>query len=400
MARRRARFSPTAREALLGVSAISVLLAVGTAGYMAIEGWTAMDALYMTFITLATIGFGETHPLSTTGRLFTMAISTVGIGTFAYIAARLVQLVLTTQRFRERLMQRRIDQLENHYVICGYGRLGQRLTRDLLAAGREVVVIDRRSDRVEALNEAGVLYVQGEAEEEETLRSAGLARAAGLVLVLPQDAANVFVALTAREIRPREGLRGLLIVARTNEQASIPKLLRAGADKVISPIEIGADRMAQTILRPNVDRFMEQVLGVGALDFNMEEARIERTSFLDGRSLAEIDFRRRFDTIVVGILKGTTGQWRFNPDAALPLRAGDTLVVLGPPRMIHRLREEGCAAGTATSDFFRTGPPGGPSGTRALDVLPEEPRPEDLSPADLPPDVLGDGHKPSMPPVL
>lgn len=330
-----------AHEILLGLGAVTVLIGVGTVGYMLIEGWSAMDALYMAFISLSTIGFQEVQPLSIPGRWFTMAYASVGIGTFAFIATRAVQLLVTNEAIRQRAMQRRIDRLSDHYIIAGYGRLGQRIARDLTAAGRAVVVIDRRDDRAAQLEEAGYAYVQDEAEEESTLRAAGLERAAGLVLVLPQDASNVFVALTAREIM--DGL-DLFIVARTNEQTSINKLLRAGADKVISPLEIGADRIAQTILRPRVDRFMEQVLGVDALDFDLEEVTIEAGSLLDGRSLAEVDFRRHFDAVVVGVLRSETGGWRFNPDAKLALAAGDALIVLATAEQIRKIRVEGAAA--------------------------------------------------------
>lgn len=220
--------------------------------------------------------------------------------------------------------------------MAGYGRLGQRIVRDLTAAGREIVVIDRRDARVVQLDLEGHPYVQGDAEEE-TLRAAGLERAMGLVLVLPVDAANVFVALTAREIRGDD----LFLVARTNEQTSIHKLLRAGGHKVISPLEIGADRIAQTILRPRADRFMEQVLGVDSLDFDLEEVVVKVGSLLDGRSLLEIDFRRRFNAIVVAVLQGEGGAWKFNPDAHLPLRAGDTLIVLGSLDQIQHIRSEG-----------------------------------------------------------
>ena len=335
---RGAPLSGGSRELILGGVALGVLLALGTLGYMALEGWSVMDALYMTFITLTTIGFGEVQPLHPVGKLFTIALATVGIGTFATIATRAVQYVVTNSTFRERVMQRRIDALTGHYVVCGYGRLGQRITRDLQQANLDVVVVDRRDDRAEQLTEAGILFVQDEAQEEETLRTAGLLRAAGLVLVLPNDADNVFVALSAREMRPDDGL---FIVARTNEHASIRKFLRAGADKVISPLDVGADRIAQTILRPQVDRFMDQVLGVNALDFDLEEARIEAGSDLEGKSLADVDFRRRFNAIVVAVFNASDAQWLFNPDALVPLRAGDTLIVLGSPEAVRTIRAQG-----------------------------------------------------------
>ena len=329
------------RELLYGAAAVGVLLAVGTAGYTVIEGWEPVDALYMTFITLSTIGFAEVEPLGVAGKLFTMALALVGIGTFATIATRAVQILVTSDALRQRAMQRRLDALSGHYVIAGYGRLGQRIARDLRAAGRSVVVIDLSDDRAAQLRQEGLAFVQDNAEEEEALRQAGIERAAGLVLVLPQDAANVFVALTAREVT--QG-RELFIVARTNEETSINKLRRAGADKVISPLEIGADRIAQTILRPRVDRFMEKVLGVGSLDLDLEEVQVQSGSLLDGRSLVEVDFRQRFQAIVVGVLQSATGEWRFNPDARLPLAAGDTLIVMASAEQIQKIRAEGALA--------------------------------------------------------
>ncbi len=329
------------REVVLGAVALVVLLTVGAGGYALIEGWGPVDAVYMTAITLTTIGFGEVRPLSDAGKAFTVVLAFVGIGTFATIASRAVQILVTSATLRQRAMQRRIDKLQGHFIVAGYGRLGQRIVRDLRAAGRAVVVIDQRDDRAAQLDEAGIPFVQDNAEEEETLRQSGIERAAGLVLVLPQDAANVFVALTAREVM--QG-RELFIVARTNEQTSLNKLRRAGADKVISPLEIGADRIAQTILRPRVDRFMEKVLGVGSLDFDLEEVMIESGSLLDGRSLVEVDFRRRFQAIVVGVLQAETGEWRFNPDARLPLAAGDALIVLATPAQLNTIRAEGALA--------------------------------------------------------
>ena len=336
----RPRFS-VQRELAYGGLALAVLLSVGTAGYVVLEGWTPMDAFYMTFITLTTIGFSEVRPLDPAGKLFTVALAFVGIGTFATIASRAVQILVTSATLRQRAMQRRIDKLQGHFVVAGYGRLGQRIVRDLRTAGRDVVVVDQRDDRAAQLDDDGVPFVQDNAEEEETLRRAGIERAAGLVLVLPQDAANVFVALTAREVTQGGDL---FIVARTNEQTSLNKLLRAGADKVISPLEIGADRIAQTILRPRVDRFMEKVLGVGSLDFDLEEVQIQTGSLLDGRSLVEVDFRQRFQAIVVGVLQAETGEWRFNPDARSPLAAGDTLIVLATVEQLQKIRREGAVA--------------------------------------------------------
>lgn len=328
------------RELAVGVLAVTALMGIGTLGYVLLEGFEPFEALYMTFITLTTIGFSEVGRLSAGGRLFTMIIATVGIGTFATLATRAVQLIVVNSNIRYRRMQRRIDALSGHYVVCGFGRIGERVASDLRDSGRDLVVIDCDDDRAEQLDREGYLYVQDNAEEESALRRAGLERAAGLILVLPQDAANVFVALSAREIRPETGTGGLFIVARTNEMSAFNKLRRAGADKVISPLEIGADRIAQTILRPRVDRFMEKVLGVGSLDFDFEEIPITEGSLMDGRSLVEVDFRQRYNAIVIGVLKAA-GDWHFNPDATRPLEAGDTLIVLGSPSRIGEMKTDG-----------------------------------------------------------
>ena len=333
---RPARLRGPARELAFGAAALAALSVVGVVGYGAIEGWTPMEGWYMTFITLTTIGFAEVRPLSPAGQVFTIALATVGIGTFATIATRTAQVVVSNPGFASRRMQRRISRLAGHHVVCGYGRLGSRIVRELLEAEREVVVIERSDTAAGELDAAGVPHVVGDAEQEDTLLAAGIERAAGLVLVLPDDAANVFVALTARQIRPERGPGGLFVVARTIERSSAPKLRHAGADTVISPLEIGADRIAQTIVRPRVERFMEQVLGVGGLGMDLEEIEIAAGSPLAGRTLAQADLRRRFDAIVVAVLRGDA--WTFNPDGAVPLDAGDTMIVLAASEHVLALR--------------------------------------------------------------
>ena len=334
---RSAQMEGPKREILVAGIALLVLVAIGTAGYVVIEEMSVLDGLYMTFITLTTIGFSEVNPLSGTGKVFTIIISIFGIGTVAFMATRTAQVLVRYQRFQERFMTRKIERLQDHYVVCGYGRLGRRIVADLADAKRAFVVIDRASDRIEQLEAANHLYVEGDAVEDDVLRAAGIERASGLILTLPEDSANVFVALTAKGLHPN-----IFTLARTNQHKNTQKLLRAGVDKVISPYEIGADRMAQVILRPYVDQFMETVLHVGALDLRMEEVRIEPGSLLDGPSLAQSDFRNRFNAVVIALLNEHTGEWRFNPSGTAPLSAGDILIVLGNSEMITRLRLEGC----------------------------------------------------------
>ncbi|WP_397547550.1 potassium channel family protein [Rhodothermus marinus] len=327
------------REILLGSLLLLFIMLGGTIGYRIIEGWTWIEAFYMTFITLTTIGFSEVRPLSEAGRLFTVFVALAGIGTVAFIATRMVQFILSSTTFRDRYLRRKLRAMHDHFIVCGYGRVGKRIVEDLLQAGRPVVVIERAEEELEELRAAHLVFVAGDAEEEETLRRAGIDRARALILALADDSANVFVTLLARELNPN-----VFILARTNDHKNMRKLLRAGANKVIAPSEVGADRMAQVVLRPHVDAFMERVLGTGALGLQMEEIRIEPGAPLAGKTLAESNFRQHYNAIVVAIVDGQTSEIRYNPGADARLQAGDILIVLGIPEAIEKLQREGCRA--------------------------------------------------------
>jgi voltage-gated potassium channel len=334
-----ASMDPSRREILVASAALVVVIAIGTVGYTLLEGWPWIDGLYMTFITLSTIGFGEVRPLSPIGRFFTIFLALTGIGIVTFVAARSAQLLLASERLRERRMMKRIEQLTDHYIVCGYGRVGQRLAEDLRTSGRSFVVVDHSEEEIQELRESDMLYVKGNAEEEETLRAAGIERAFGLILALPEDSSNVFVTLTAREMNPN-----VFILARTMDHRNRTKMLNAGANKVIAPSEVGADRMAQVILRPNVDQFMERVLHAsGALSLQIEEVEVHRGAPLAGQSLAESNFRQQFDAIVIGMIdQSEGGAMTFNPSPSDIIQEGDVLIVLGDPSMIRSLREDGC----------------------------------------------------------
>lgn len=332
-----ARMDPSRRQILLATLALLVLFAVGTGGYYLIEGWSWMDGLYMTFITLSTIGFQEIHPLSDAGRFFTLGLGITGIGLLTFVVARSAQLLLASERLRERRNMKQINKLSDHYIICGYGRVGQRLAEDLEADDRPYVVIDIAPDEIEELRKNNVLHIQGNAEEDEVLKRAGIDRARCLILTLPEDSTNVFVALTARQMNS-----DLFILARTVDYNNRTKLLHAGADKVIAPSEVGADRMAQVVLRPNVDQFMEQVLHANALSLQIEEVKVHQSAPLAGQSLAESNFRQQFDAVVIGIIDASTNTMKFNPSPSARIDAGDILIVLGDSSVIATLREKVC----------------------------------------------------------
>ena len=244
-------------------------MGIGTVGYSTIEQWTLVEGLYMTFITMTTIGFQEVHELSSFGRIFTIFIGLTGIGTVAFIATRSAQVLIVGQRLKQRQLMQTISKLSDHYILCGYGRIGMRIAEDFSRSGVPFVIIENAEAKVERLKHQQLLYIDGDAEEEEFLEAAGITKARGLILTLPEDSVNVFVTLVAREINP-----DLFILVRTNKHQNRRKLIRAGADKVVSLYEIGADRMAQVILRPAVDRFMENVLHTDALNLMMDEVTV------------------------------------------------------------------------------------------------------------------------------
>ena len=328
----------TRREILVASLLLVFLMVGGAYAYHFVEGWPWIDGFYMTFITLTTIGFTEVHTLSNAGRLVTVLIGVLGIGIATFVIARFAQLLLVSDRLQRRHMQEQIDRLENHYIICGYGRVGHRLAEDLHRAGRPFVVIDHDREEIEDEMLDEMLFIVGDAEDEEVLHQAGIERAKGVIIALPEDSSNVFVTLTARELNPE-----VYILTRTIDHQNRNKLLHAGADKVIAPSEVGADRMAQVILRPNVDEFMERVLHTGALSLQIEEVRVRPGSPLDGETLAGSTFRQQFDAIVIGIIDDETKEMKFHPGPSDKIESGDILIVIGAPEMIRRLREEGCS---------------------------------------------------------
>ena len=324
----------TIREIVVVSLFLLALVLSGTLGYMLIEGWGWLDGLYFTFITLTTIGFGEIHELSAYGRFFTILIAFLGIGAAAFIAGRSAQVLLVGRKLRERHMQKQIGRMKGHYIICGYGRVGRRIAKDLLRAGETFAVIDRAEAAIGSLRKAGIPFIEGDAEDEETLRAAGLGAAKGLIIATPEDSTNVFVSLSARQAR-----QDLFILARANSWNMEKKLLHAGASKAIAPDEIGARRMVQVILRPHVDRFMDEVFRAESIDRAMDEVAIREGAALVGKSLAESHFRQEFDLIVIALIQGATGKMRFNPSAREPIGAGDILIVIGHSEVIERLRE-------------------------------------------------------------
>jgi voltage-gated potassium channel len=309
-------------------------LLLATAGYMLIEGWTLGEAFYMAVIVLTTTGLKEIRQMDNYGLAWTVVILIFGAASITVAYSFITSAIVSGELRRvmgRRTLQNRINQLSGHIIVCGYGRMGRMIAADLIRRGRQVVVIDNDPAVTTRLEEEGLLYVLGDAAEEETLQRAGVMRAQGLVAVLPEDSGNVFVTLTARGCR-----EDLTIVARAEQTSAEPKLRRAGASRVICPTVIGAARVANIMIRPNVADFVE--VTARGVELEMDEYRVAADSPLKGKTLRESELRHKADVIVVAI-KGEDGKTVFNPGPDQKIEIGDTLILIGPAGLAGRLQQ-------------------------------------------------------------
>ena len=308
----------------------------GTIGYHYIEGMNFFDGLYMTFITISTIGFTEIKSLSVAGRIFTMAIFVMGIGIISYIASQTTQLLFESELFLSRAMKKKLQKLNEHYIICGYGRIGHRIAHVLSDAGLPIVIVENRDFSIDRIENDNFLYVKGNAQEEQALLEAGITHAKALICSLSSDQDNVFTTLLARDLNP-----DLYVMVRANENTNRKRILRAGADKVISPYDIGADRMANVILRPKVEQFIDKMTHHDEQDHTFDEVMVHEGAALAGNTLAGIDLRSKYNLLIIAIIP-TEGRIKFNPKSDTIIEVGDTLVTLGESKMITSFREEMC----------------------------------------------------------
>jgi voltage-gated potassium channel len=325
----------TFRKIVQWTTSLLALLFLGSLGYMWVEGWNFFDSLYMTVTTLTTVGYAEVHHLDRAGRIYNMLLILAGMGVLFYIVGSLARVVIEGELHAvlgRRKLTKHIKQLKNHYILCGFGRIGEIVARRLKDRGLSLVVIENDPALLPALEATGYYFINGDATREEVLLEAGIERAKGLIAVVSSDADNVYVVLTARSLNPN-----LYIVARGEAIGSEKKLFRAGADKVESPYEMGGQKMAQTILRPTVVTFMELAMKEG-VDWTMEEIVVSQTSPLLGVPLSESGIRQKLDLILVAI-KRADGEMLFNPSHLTRIQAGDTLIALGLRKNLDALEQ-------------------------------------------------------------
>lgn len=316
------------------VALLLLVVAGGTIGYHEIEGWSLWHGFYVTILGITTVDLPQ---FSYRGQLFTVVLLFAGVGSALYTFTLLATLVVEgglSKRLQRRKHERMLDQLKDHFIVCGYGRIGSIVSNQLQRQHVPYVVVERDPTRLQAAMDDGALAVEGDASREEVLKRVGIARARGLIAAVGTDAENVYAVLSARVLRP-----DLYIVGRAETEDATAKLRRAGADRVISPYQIGAIQMAQSALRPAVVDFMALATSSDNVELAMEEITIAASSALATQSILDANLRQRFGVIVVGIQRQDL-RMEFNPEPDTAIRAGDKLVVLGRPDSLKRLELE------------------------------------------------------------
>ncbi len=320
------------RRVVLGLLGLAAVMAAGTIGYVML-GFGLLDAVYQTVTTITTVGFREVRPLDTTGKVFTIFLILVGVGTALYTFTVALETLIDghiRDLFGRRRMHRNIGRMSDHVIVCGWGRVGQSIARYISNADQELVVVDRDPNVLVGIPHP---YVQGDVTEDEVLRAAGIERARVLVAALDTDAANLYATLSGRSLRP-----DLFIIARAHTDSSEPKLERAGANRVVNPQRIGGARMAALALQPHVAEFLDVVMHEGDLEFRLEEIPVPEGSDLAGRSLREAQIRDRTGALVLA-LRTEDGTFTTNPVPETQMCPGHILIAIGTAGQLEALEK-------------------------------------------------------------
>lgn len=316
---------------------LMIILIVGVSGYMILSGDTLLNSLYMTIITMTTVGFSEIHPLSDEEKIFTIFLILTSIFVFGYTISLFTEYIISGQLFhqlKQKKVQKKIDNLSNHTIVCGYGRNGKQAILKLENYKQAFVIIDDNADVLKELELQGMLCVKGDATLDETLIEAGVTRAKNLITALPSDADNLFVVLTARQLN-----KECKIISRASNESSYSKLKIAGADNIIMPDKLGGAHMASLVVTPDVIEFVDRLTISGETTTNLEEISVDDlpTIYLN-KTILDLDLRNKTGCTVIGF-KGLDNDYIINPEANSKLVAGSNLIVLGRPEQITKLRK-------------------------------------------------------------
>lgn len=328
------------KKIIVSTILLAIILLFGTCGYMAIEGAAFLDAMYMTVITITTVGFSEAIPLHPVGKIFTMVLIIIGAGFMLYLFSEITEAMVEgglRRIYGRNSMEKKVASLKNHYIVCGFGRIGRVICKILQENNRSFVVIEKDPVELQKISDLGYLSLEGEASADDVLLRGGINQAQGLIAVVTSDADNVYIALTARGLNPN-----LFIMARSSgEEGAETKLLRAGANKVISPYYIGACRMAQQVVRPTVIDFIDLAVNTSTqeLGLRLEELVVSHKAKIVNMPLLSSGIRKKYDLIVVAI-KRESGEMLFNPNPQSMVLPGDIMVVLGEQAHIKGLEQE------------------------------------------------------------
>jgi voltage-gated potassium channel len=287
----------------------------------------------MTIITISTTGFKEVRPLSDAGMVITILIIITGVLTIAYTGGKAAQLIIETHLFRRKRMSKQVEKLSNHYIVCGYGRMGREVCDTLEENNETFVVIDNEQSKIDELIKRGFLFIYGDGASDETLVQAGIERAKGLAAVVKSDAENIFITLSARLLK-----KDLFVVARAIEERTESKLIKAGADRVVKPYELGGKRIVHLLLKPGVTDFIEGVARKKGIDINLEEILINNDGILVGKTLAESPLRKDLNVMVIAIYK-SSGKFIYNPRSTEKIELGDKLIVIAETANLEKLNK-------------------------------------------------------------
>ncbi|MBU8911709.1 MAG: potassium channel protein [Desulfobacterales bacterium] len=314
------------QQIIRAITMSGIIFLIGVSGYMVIEKWTFLDAVYMTAITVTTAGFMEVHELSPSGRIFTTIILIAGVGYFFYIAGLIIQSIVEGEiqsiLGRKRL-DKKISKLKNHYIVCGYGRIGRVLSQLIREETGDIVVVEKDENLVNTLEKDNIHYLHGDASDEDLLEKAGIKKASSLIAALGTDTANVFLVLTARQLNP-----DIYIMARASNPDVKNKLMIAGANFVESPYDIGAVSMGLKLLRPSVSNFLAVALSRKKEAIQIDEIFVPKSSRYTNVVLKDSGIRQDFNLIIISIKK-TSGEMLFNPHFETLIEPGDTVIVMG-----------------------------------------------------------------------